>query len=75
VFLCNFLCTGDVIQDYDADKKFPVYGFGAKPSTDELVNQYFPINYNEDNPACDGIEGVLKAYHEALGKGECVSSL
>ncbi len=59
-----------MLQDYDADKKFPAYGFGAKPTKDEMVNQYFPINYNPDNPACDGIDGLLDAYHEALKKGE-----
>lgn len=32
---------GDVLQDYDADKRFPAFAFGAKPTKDEMVNKYF----------------------------------
>ncbi|CAG5116628.1 unnamed protein product [Candidula unifasciata] len=54
--------VGSIIQDYDADKLFPAFGFGAKvlPSCD--VSHDFPLNFNENNPNCAGIEGVLDAY-------------
>ncbi|XP_021949427.1 copine-9 [Folsomia candida] len=67
-YVAAIKAVGDVLQDYDADKRFPAFAFGAKPTKDEMINQYFPLNYNSDNPACEGVDGILAAYHEALKK-------
>jgi hypothetical protein len=70
-----FICVVSVCQDYDADKKFPAYMFGAKPTKDEMVNQYFPLNYQVESPSCDGVDGILESYYEALKKGVSMSTL
>ncbi|KYO33170.1 copine-5 isoform X1 [Alligator mississippiensis] len=58
--------VGEIIQDYDSDKMFPALGFGAKIPPDGHVSHEFPLNGNADNPYCNGIEGILEAYHKSL---------
>ncbi|KAI2661692.1 Copine-5 [Labeo rohita] len=58
--------VGEIIQDYDSDKMFPALGFGAKLPPDGRVSHEFPLNGNVDNPYCNGMEGILEAYHESL---------
>nr|XP_008103759.2 PREDICTED: copine-9 isoform X2 [Anolis carolinensis] len=35
--------VGEIIQDYDSDKLFPAYGFGAKVPPDGKVSHQFPL--------------------------------
>uniref|UniRef100_A0A8C2YVE6 Copine family member 9 n=1 Tax=Cyclopterus lumpus TaxID=8103 RepID=A0A8C2YVE6_CYCLU len=58
--------VGEIIQDYDSDKHFPAYGFGAKLPPDGKISHAFPLNSNTENPNCVGIEGVLEAYFQSL---------
>ncbi|XP_036448062.1 copine-9 [Colossoma macropomum] len=58
--------VGEIIQDYDSDKLFPAYGFGAKIPPDGKVSHAFPLNTDCENANCVGIEGVLEAYYECL---------
>ncbi|XP_066520712.1 copine-9-like [Hoplias malabaricus] len=58
--------VGEIIQDYDSDKLFPAYGFGAKLPPDGKISHAFPLNGNGENPNCVGIEGVLEAYYQSL---------
>uniref|UniRef100_A0A667X6C6 Copine family member 9 n=1 Tax=Myripristis murdjan TaxID=586833 RepID=A0A667X6C6_9TELE len=58
--------VGEIIQDYDSDKLFPAYGFGAKLPPDGKVSHAFPLSGDADNPNCVGIEGVLEAYFQSL---------
>nr|XP_033774997.1 copine-5-like isoform X2 [Geotrypetes seraphini] len=58
--------VGEIIQDYDSDKMFPALGFGAKIPPDGRVSHEFPLNGNSDDPYCNGIEGILEAYHNSL---------
>ncbi|XP_041051459.1 copine-5b isoform X2 [Carcharodon carcharias] len=58
--------VGEIIQDYDSDKMFPALGFGAKLPPDGRVSHEFALNGNPDNPYCNGIEGILEAYHRSL---------
>ncbi|XP_033745300.1 copine-8-like isoform X2 [Pecten maximus] len=59
--------VGEIIQDYDSDKMFPVLGFGAK-LPDGSVSHEFPVNFNSANPYCAGIQGIMQAYYGALQK-------
>ncbi|XP_061876613.1 copine-3-like isoform X3 [Entelurus aequoreus] len=65
-YLSAILAVGNVIQDYDSNKKFPVFGFGAQIPHSWQVSHEFPINFNRSNPFCDGIEGVVRAYQQCL---------
>uniref|UniRef100_A0A8K9Y131 C2 domain-containing protein n=1 Tax=Oncorhynchus mykiss TaxID=8022 RepID=A0A8K9Y131_ONCMY len=58
--------VGEIIQDYDSDKMFPALGFGAKLPPDGQVSHEFPLNGNIENPYCNGMEGILQAYHQSL---------
>uniref|UniRef100_A0A667WU59 Copine Vb n=1 Tax=Myripristis murdjan TaxID=586833 RepID=A0A667WU59_9TELE len=58
--------VGEIIQDYDSDKMFPALGFGAKLPPDGRVSHEFPLNGNMENPYCNGIQGILEAYHQSL---------
>uniref|UniRef100_A0A3B4Z6L5 Copine-9-like n=1 Tax=Stegastes partitus TaxID=144197 RepID=A0A3B4Z6L5_9TELE len=58
--------VGEIVQDYDSDKLFPAYGFGAKLPPDGKISHAFPLNSNTENPNCVGIEGVLESYFQSL---------
>ncbi|CAM8923552.1 unnamed protein product [Rhodiola kirilowii] len=57
--------VGDVIQFYDADKRFPSWGFGGRlPSG--VVSHCFSLNGIESNPEVEGVTGILAAYASAI---------
>ncbi|NP_001092665.1 copine-9 [Bos taurus] len=58
--------VGEIIQDYDSDKLFPAYGFGAKLPPEGRISHQFPLNNNDEDPNCVGIEGVLESYFQSL---------
>ncbi|XP_034561700.1 copine-3-like isoform X2 [Notolabrus celidotus] len=65
-YLTAIWAVGNVIQDYDSNKMFPVFGFGAQIPNSWKVSHEFPINFNPSNPFCPGIEGVVDAYQKCL---------
>ncbi|XP_075778033.1 copine-4 isoform X2 [Pelodiscus sinensis] len=101
-YLKALVAVGEICQDYDSDKMFPAFGFGARippefkscilvhaasrnshwPGTvicsqqelwsfipaEAQVSHDFAINFNEDNPECAGIQGVVEAYQNCLPK-------
>ncbi|XP_036366761.1 copine-3 isoform X1 [Octopus sinensis] len=65
-YMQAILSVGQVCEDYDTDKFFPALGFGAKlPPTFEVFHE-FAINFNPQNPFCEGIHGVLTAYQNCI---------
>jgi hypothetical protein len=58
--------VGDILQYYDTDKQFPLFGFGAKLQHAQAASHCFALNGNIFDPECDGIDGVLDAYEKAL---------
>uniref|UniRef100_A0A803SMC9 Copine-3 n=1 Tax=Anolis carolinensis TaxID=28377 RepID=A0A803SMC9_ANOCA len=65
-YLTAIWTVGSVVQDYDSDKLFPAFGFGAQVPPDWQVSHEFALNFNPTNPYCQGIEGVVGAYRQAL---------
>lgn len=59
-----------IISSYDADKKIPAFGFGAKISFPNLktngVCHSFPLNDNPKNPEIDGLNNLMNCYVNAL---------
>ena len=45
-----------ILQEYDYNKSFQVYGFGARIGTEPAQNNAFPIN--TDAPECAGVQGT-----------------
>lgn len=58
--------VGNIIQDYDSDRMFPSFGFGARLPPTGQVSHNFAVNFNPSNPSCHGIEGVLQAYQQCI---------
>uniref|UniRef100_A0A673BKD7 Copine-3-like n=1 Tax=Sphaeramia orbicularis TaxID=375764 RepID=A0A673BKD7_9TELE len=65
-YLAAIWAVGSVIQDYDSDKMFPAFGFGAMIPPTWQVSHEFPINFDPSNPFCAGVEGVAAAYQQCL---------
>jgi hypothetical protein len=57
---------GQVLESYDTNKEFAVYGYGAQFNNDEKMRFDYPLNSNEKNPNVKGIQGVLDAYYSTL---------
>uniref|UniRef100_H3CJT2 Copine IVa n=1 Tax=Tetraodon nigroviridis TaxID=99883 RepID=H3CJT2_TETNG len=67
-YLKALVAVGEICQDYDSDKMFPAFGFGAQVPPDYKVSHDFAVNFNEENPECIGIQGVVEAYQACLPK-------
>uniref|UniRef100_A0A671NVK8 Copine-3 n=1 Tax=Sinocyclocheilus anshuiensis TaxID=1608454 RepID=A0A671NVK8_9TELE len=65
-YLSAIWSVGLVVQDYDSDKMFPAFGFGAQIPPTWQVSHEFPLNFNPTNPFCAGVEGVVEAYRMCL---------
>ncbi|XP_062847488.1 copine-3 isoform X2 [Trichomycterus rosablanca] len=65
-YLSAIWSVGLVIQDYDSDKMFPAFGFGAQIPPNWQVSHEFPLNFNPSNPYCAGVEGMVEAYRKCL---------
>jgi hypothetical protein len=57
---------GKVLETYDTNKKFGVYGYGAQFKGSEIMKFDYPLNGNEIEPNVDGIQGVLDIYYKTL---------
>jgi hypothetical protein len=60
---------GGILADYDSDKKFPVWGFGAKYS-----GQVYHLFQCGQTAEVEGVRGVLDAYHKTFQSGLVMSS-
>lgn len=58
--------VGSILEAYDSDKMFPVFGFGGVPSGQSKANHCFALNGNESNPYVAGAQGVLELYRASL---------
>merc|ERR1719454_437271 len=58
--------VGDIVQDYDTDKMFPVYGFGARIPPNGQVSHMFPCNFNPQTPFLHGVDGIIAGYQQAI---------
>ncbi|XP_064409863.1 copine-3 isoform X1 [Latimeria chalumnae] len=65
-YLMAIWSVGAVIQDYDTDKMFPAFGFGAQIPPTWQVSHEFPLNFNPSNPFCAGVQGIVDAYRTCL---------
>nr|GME17065.1 protein BONZAI 1-like isoform X1 [Ipomoea batatas] len=57
--------VGGVLQFYDSDKRFPAWGFGARP-IDGPVSHCFNLNGSNSYCEVEGIQGIMMAYMSAL---------
>eukprot|EP00179_Madagascaria_erythrocladioides_P007549 CAMPEP_0198323568 /NCGR_PEP_ID=MMETSP1450-20131203/11776_1 /TAXON_ID=753684 ORGANISM="Madagascaria erythrocladiodes, Strain CCMP3234" /NCGR_SAMPLE_ID=MMETSP1450 /ASSEMBLY_ACC=CAM_ASM_001115 /LENGTH=748 /DNA_ID=CAMNT_0044027285 /DNA_START=56 /DNA_END=2305 /DNA_ORIENTATION=- len=55
-----------ILGPYDSDQKIPAYGYGARLPPQNTVSHCFALNGNPSDAECDGLDGVLTAYRQAL---------
>jgi hypothetical protein len=60
------LSVGDILNYYDSDHKFPVYGFGGFINATKKTSHCFACNFNENNPEVNGVQEILGVYNHAL---------
>ena len=60
--------VGSVIEPYDSDAMFPVFGFGGIPRHMGIngVSHCFAVNGNSANPQINGVQGILETYQSTL---------
>lgn len=58
--------VGGVLEFYDADKLFPVVGFGGCPRPGMPVDHCFVMSDNGSGGPCRGVGGILQAYAQTL---------
>ena len=63
-YQCAIHSTVDILQEYDHDKMFPVYGFGGK--VNGSVNHCFPLTFDDRQVEVAGLQGILDAYKNAF---------
>jgi hypothetical protein len=53
--------VGSILEVYDNDRSFPVYGFGGIPTYQGMnqVSHCFALNGNEGNPEVQGVGNLL----------------
>ncbi|CAI2170259.1 16459_t:CDS:10 [Funneliformis geosporum] len=56
--------VGKILEGYDYDRMFPVYGFGAK--FNGVLSHTYPLNNNFSNPEVEGVDGIMAAYSQAI---------
>lgn len=57
---------GEIVEPYDHDQKFPVFGFGGVMAPNKSVSHCFPVNGNPGDPEVHGIQGVMNLYRQTL---------
>ena len=59
---------GNVVEPYDSDKSFPVFGFGGIPRHLGIngVSHCFAMNGNASNPEIIGIQNIVQMYKQTL---------
>eukprot|EP00347_Sterkiella_histriomuscorum_P004805 403359029 len=62
------LSVGGIIENYDSDKCFPVYGFGGIPThmNKTSTSHCFPLNGSQKNSEIKGCENILAEYTKQL---------
>jgi hypothetical protein len=65
-YATSITSVGSVLEFYDHDKMFPLYGFGGKPVRGGPAEHCFPLNGNEGNAEVCGVNGILQTYYDSL---------
>merc|ERR1719433_1154701 len=64
VYTTAIRTVGEILQDYDYDKKILGLGFGSQVGG--TVRHCFPLNGDPRNPYCRGVEGLMEHYINSL---------
>lgn len=56
--------SGAILEPYDHDKRFPVYGFGGM--VNGQVNHCFPLTFDPTCPEVEGVQGIMDVYAKSF---------
>lgn len=57
---------GKILNNYDSDQRFPVFGFGGIPNWLNEVSHAFALNGNDNDPYINTFEEVINTYKNSL---------
>lgn len=64
-YIQAMLAVSDVVQEYDSDKSFPAFGFGAIIPGSHEANHFFHLNLGP-NPYLTGMQQIIDTYVQTL---------
>ncbi|KAG5474692.1 hypothetical protein LSCM4_03867 [Leishmania orientalis] len=60
------LAVSNVVQEYDRDRRFPAFGFGAVAPFTNGTSHFFPLSGNPANAYLNGMQAVVDTYARLL---------
>jgi hypothetical protein len=64
-YIQSMLAVSDVVQEYDSDRQFPCFGFGAILPGSKEANHFFHLNLGP-NPYISGMQAVIDTYVQTV---------
>ena len=58
--------VGTILEQYDTDKLYPVYGFGGQIPERAGTSHCFALNGDIFKPECIGVQGIINAYFSSI---------
>lgn len=59
--------VGSILEQYDTDKRYPVYGFGGRMAENPAATSHcFALNGDIFRPEVPGVQGILNVYQHAI---------
>lgn len=58
--------VGGILEQYDTDKQYPVYGFGGRLQETPETSHCFALNGDIFRPEVAGVQGILNVYQHAI---------
>ncbi|CAD2218875.1 C2 domain/Copine, putative [Angomonas deanei] len=65
-YIRAMLAVSNVVQEYDNDRQFPAYGFGAVTPFTQGTSHFFPLNGSAQNAFLPGMQAVIDTYARLL---------
>ncbi|CAD2213958.1 copine I-like protein [Angomonas deanei] len=65
-YIRAMLAVSNVVQEYDSDRQFPAYGFGAVTPFTRGTSHFFPLNGSAQNAFLPGMQAVIDTYARLL---------
>ena len=53
------MSIGSILENYDSNKLYPLYGFGGVPKGELQTNHCFPLTGDRSNPCVLGVGGLI----------------
>jgi len=60
--------VGRIVEHYSGDYFFPAYGYGAEILATRNFPDKFAVNFRDEDPIVNGIDGLLMAYRACVPK-------